>query len=134
MAAVEEVRQHLDLMRQYLAAAEVDAANGLHAPAHHHALHALELGLKAALPSLGTQPARSHNVGGQFGQAFRGRIPPATLRRINQLLQRYDDMRYPGTHMPSIEDSEAAVAFAGHFLRDVLQPLVERSLAERQGP
>lgn len=121
-------------MHQYLSAAEVDAANALHAPAHHHALHALELGLKAALLSLGTQPARSHNVGGQFGQAFRGEVPAATLRRINQPLQRYDDMRYPGARMPSVDDTEAALAFIGPFLRNVLQPLVERGLGPREGP
>ncbi|HEX2021703.1 MAG TPA: HEPN domain-containing protein [Candidatus Thermoplasmatota archaeon] len=110
-------------MHEYLAAAEVAAANGLHAPAHHHAMHALELGLKAALIADGEPPVRTHNPAGQFGHRFRGRVPDETLRSINRALARYHEMRYPGGSM-EVEEIEEALAFARRFLVDRLPALL----------
>lgn len=111
-------------MAEYAAAAELAAANALWGPAHQAMLHALELGLKAAIASTGERPWRNHEAG-QFGDLFRNRVPKEVLRQLNRQLARYHDSRYPGARRPGEEETESALEFVRRFLDETLPPLID---------
>ncbi|HVL48245.1 MAG TPA: HEPN domain-containing protein [Candidatus Thermoplasmatota archaeon] len=103
-------------MRDYLAAAVLAAEDARVAPAHNLAIHALELGLKAAILAAEGALARRHNPGGEFGRLYRDAVDAARLRRVNRILNRYNDGRYPGGDIPLAEEVEADLAFIASFL------------------
>lgn len=111
------------LSLDYLRGAETMLAQGNLAPAYHAALHALELGVKAALASRLASVPRTHNVGGLLGQEFRGELDAATCSRINRLVHVYDGPRYPDWEAPAEIGED--VAFIADFLRSRLPRLLE---------
>jgi HEPN domain-containing protein len=123
------VQAYLALSLEYLQAAEEAHRSGRAAPASFMAVHALELGVKAALARLtGTIP-RTHNVGGEFGKHLRGRVAPETTRRLNRLLSDYGEPRYPEWVAPGDAELADDLAFIGEFLRVTLPPLIEEARA-----
>lgn len=119
----EEVQKHLDLSREYVEGARAAYDRGALAPARFLCIHALELGLKAALAKrIGTVP-QTHNVGGLFGREFGGVVGAALARRLNQLLEDYNGPRYPDWEPP--RDIHGDIEFVTSFLLQTLPPLLE---------
>lgn len=118
MAGDGTVQGYLDLSREYLAAAEASLQVGAVAPAYHNALHALELGVKAALATRLAEVPQTHNVAGLFGREFRDPLGADTCSRISVLLHQYDAPRYPDWDMP--EDAEGDIAFIADLVRHTI--------------
>ena len=127
MAPAQEVSDHLDLSRLYLATALDSLAKGRLEPALFNAYHALELACKAAiLPETG-ETGRTHHAGGVFGRLFRKRVGGEDCRRINEILAKYNLPRYPGTR--TWDPVEAANDV--EFIRHVVDEVVPRLLGSR---
>jgi HEPN domain-containing protein len=121
----EEVQRYQDLSLEYLDLARIGLEAGRLAPARHTALHALELGVKAALAARAGAAPRTHNVGGEFGKHFREIVGQETTRRINKLLQTYDGPRYPDWDAPTTAQMEDDLDFISTFLTATLPKLLE---------
>ena len=66
---------------KYLSAALANLEQELYEPAMFNGIHALELGLKAALyPIIGD--IKTHNVGGMFGKHFRDEVGDDTCKTM----------------------------------------------------
>jgi HEPN domain-containing protein len=96
------------------------------APSRFLAIHALELGVKAALAASG-DVTRTHNVGGEFGKRFRSHVPQDTARRINRILAQYDGPRYPDWEPPERAAIESDLKFIEQFLARVLPKLIKEA-------
>ena len=122
MVDPDEVQSYHALSLDHLRGAETMLADHNLAPAYHAAIHALELGVKAALATRLARVPRTHNVGGLLGQEFLDDLGPQTCSRINQLVHEYDAPRYPDWDAPA--DVHADVAFIAEFLRIRLPALL----------
>lgn len=118
------VQSYLDLSLKYLQAAEDSARANNAPPAYHNALHALELGVKAALATRLTAVPETHNVGGLFGREFRASVGVELCSRVSSLLHDYDGPRYPEWDVP--DGWTADITFVSDFLRATLPSLIER--------
>ena len=74
MAPAQEVSDHYDLSRLYLATALDSLTKGRLEPALFNAYHALELACKAAILAETGETGRTHHAGGVFGRLFRKRV------------------------------------------------------------
>lgn len=117
-----EIQGHLTLSAEYLAVATAAAADGRQAASYHNALHALELGIKAALATKLDEVPRTHNVGGIFAREFRTTVGDETCSRINSLVRDYDAPRYPDWEAPDTLDDD--LRFIATFLTKTLPKLV----------
>ena len=121
----EAVQEHLDLSRDFLASAQRDVEEGRLAPARFNLLHALELALKAALiAKTGSATWPTHNVHGPFGQHFRGRMAPATLAKVNLLVQEYGRSRYPDWKEPDHAEMRSDVSFIAQVIEETIPGLI----------
>lgn len=117
-----KIHEHLDLSREYAAVARAALTAGHDSGAYHNALHALELGLKAALLLRLPEVPRTHNVGGIFALHFRDIVGADTCSRINRLVRDYDLPRYPDW------EPHAQVAQEVAFILDFLETSLPRIL------
>lgn len=117
------VQAYLALSGEYLAVASSAARDGRKAAAYHNALHALELGLKAALATRLDEVPRTHNVGGIFAREFRAAVGDDVCSRVNRLVRDYDAPRYPDWQ--PTEGTDDDVAFIASFLKTTLPRLLE---------
>jgi len=120
----DEVQEHLHLSGDFLRSAERDVRDGLYAPARLSLLHALELGLKAALLAKTGRPWGTHVVHGPFGQHFRGRIDERTLGRLNRLVQEYGRSRYPDWEAPTEATMNDDLTFVRSMVEETIPALV----------
>jgi len=95
LAEAPEVQGHLALSREFLGTATAALERGELFPARFNALHALELGVKAALLAKTGRIPRTHNVGGEFARHFRGQVGDALCSEVNRALDAYSASRYP---------------------------------------
>lgn len=80
--------------------------------------------MKACLiAALGEAP-RTHNVGGEFGRHFRGKVGPDVTRRVNRILADYDAPRYPEWAVPPVEVIEGDLEFVENLVSDVVPRLL----------
>lgn len=119
-----EASHYLDLSREFIAGARVAAEADHLAPARFNSIHALELGLKAAIIArLGNAP-RIHNIGGEFGRLFRPRLGTDILRKINRLLDDYNSPRYPDWETPEAATVLADIEFIERLLAEDIPALI----------
>ena len=124
MASAQEVSEHLELSRAYLATASDSLAQDRVEPALFNAYHALELACKAAILAAAGEAPRTHHVGGAFGRLFRKRVRAEDVHRINEVLAKYNLPRYPGTKPWSRKEAERDLAFIRHVVEEVVPGLL----------
>ena len=90
-----------------------------------NAIHALELGVKAALLTKIDNNLILHQVGGLFGREFRKTVGNDVCKEINTILSRYNLPRYPGDDKISDEEVNSAVTFVKHFIDEVLPDIIK---------
>jgi HEPN domain-containing protein len=100
--------------------------NELFEPALFNAIHALELGVKAALLTKVDNNLILHQVGGLFGREFRDTVGNEVCREINDILSKYNLPRYPGTEEITKEDAESTVGFVQEFIEDILLKIIKK--------
>jgi len=124
MAPAQEVSDHYQLSRAYLETASDSLAKGRLEPALFNGYHALELACKAAILAEAAQAPRTHHVGGTFGRLFRGRVRAEDVRRINEILAKYNLPRYPGTPPWNPKAAARDLAFIRYMIEDVVPKLL----------
>ena len=86
----DEVQEYYKMSLRYLKAAHICLSKGLHEHAMANGIHALELGMKAALTSEGKSTVKTHYVGGLFGKHFIARIGAEKCGKVNSILSKYN--------------------------------------------
>ena len=112
------------MSRAYLETASDSLAKGRLEPALFNGYHALELACKAAILAEAAQAPRTHHVGGTFGRLFRGRVRAEDVRRINEILAKYNLPRYPGTPPWNPKAAARDLAFIRYMIEDVIPKLL----------
>ncbi|MBN1280272.1 MAG: HEPN domain-containing protein [Candidatus Thermoplasmatota archaeon] len=118
------VQEYYELSCHYLQSAQLSLENGLYEPAMFTAIHALELGLKAALLTHTTDAWRTHNIGGYFAKLFRIKVGDATCRRITVILSQYNLPRYPSEAVLDPQQVEQDIQFIAEVLEQHLPALL----------
>ncbi|MDG6220139.1 MAG: HEPN domain-containing protein [Candidatus Thermoplasmatota archaeon] len=126
MGIDEEVLEYYRLSQTYLKASLELFEEDLLEPTLFNAIHALELGIKAALFRKMSGVLLIHNVGGLFGREFRETIGNDVCKEINQILSLYNFPRYPGMAAVEREEVEKILLFIEEFLENTLPSLVEK--------
>ena len=114
----DKVQDYYNLSLSYLESARISLKKELFEPAMFSAIHALELSLKAALLKKTEDSWKTHNIGGQFGKYFRGKIGDKTCRRINVILSKYNLPRYPSENTLDHEEVEKDIDFIKDFIEN----------------
>lgn len=121
----EEILEYYRLSQTYLKAAVELLDEELYEPALFNAIHALELGVKAALLTKVDNNLILHQVGGLFGREFRDAVGNEVCREVNNILSKYNLPRYPGTEEITREDAENTVNFLQNFIENILPTIIE---------
>ena len=96
-----------------------------------NAIHALELGVKAALLTKVDNNLILHQVGGLFGREFRDTVGNEVCREINDILSKYNLPQYPGTEEITKEDAESTVDFVQKFIEKILSKIIKKRLSNK---
>ena len=125
MEVNEEILEYYRLSQTYLAASNELLEEGLYEPALFNAIHALELGVKAALLTKVDNNLILHQVGGLFGREFRDVVGNDVCRKMNNILSMYNLPRYPGTEEITREETETALNFVQEFIENILPTIIK---------
>lgn len=125
MATDEKIQEYYTMSKKYLSAASTNLKQGLYEPAMFNGIHALELGLKAALQTIIEMPIKTHNVGGLFGKHFRDKVGDESCKTVNLILTRYNLPRYPDQNMVEPEDVASELEFIKEFIESTILDLIE---------
>ena len=125
MATDETIQEYYAMSRKYLKAASTNLEQGLYEPSMANGIHALELGLKAALHAIIEEPIKTHNIGGLFGKHFRDKVGDGRCRAVNLILTRYNLPRYPDQKMVESEEVERELGFIKEFIENTIPDLIE---------
>lgn len=125
MARNETVQEYYTMSEKYLSAALANLEQELYEPAMSNGIHALELGLKAALYTI-MGDIKTHNVGGPFGKHFRDKIGDDICRKVNQILIHYNLPRYPGQEMVEPDDVERELKFIKELIENIILDLIDK--------
>lgn len=125
MAANETIQEYCNMSGKYLRASLDNLEQKLYEPAMANGIHALELGLKAALHTVIKEPIKTHNVGGLFGKHFRNRVGDENCKLLNIILTKYNLPRYPDQEMIDPEDVAKDIGFIKEFIENTIPKLVE---------
>ena len=124
MEVDEEILEYYRLSKTYLTASNELLEEGLYEPALFNAIHALELGVKAALLTKIDNNLILHQVGGLFGREFRDVVGNDVCRKLNNILSMYNLPRYPGTEEITREETEKALNFVRDFIENILPSII----------
>ena len=125
MEVNEEILEYYRLSQTYLAASNELLEEDLYEPALFNAIHALELGVKAALLTKVDNNLILHQVGGLFGREFRDVVGNDVCRKMNNILSMYNLPRYPGTEEITREETETALNFVRDFIENILPTIIK---------
>jgi HEPN domain-containing protein len=125
MEVDEEILEYYRLSKTYLAASNELLEEDLYEPALFNAIHALELGVKAALLTKVDNNLILHQVGGLFGREFRDVVGNDVCRNLNTILSMYNLPRYPGTDKITREETEKALNFVRDFIENILPTIIK---------
>ena len=126
MEDFDEILEYYKLGQTYLKASMELLDDELFEPALFNAIHALELGVKAALLTKGDNNLILHQVGGLFGREFRDIVGNEVCREINDILSKYNLPRYPGAEEITKEDAESTVDFVQEFIENILSKIIKK--------
>lgn len=125
MEVNEEILEYYRLSQTYLAASNELLEEDLYEPALFNAIHALELGVKAALLTKVDNNLLLHQVGGLFGREFRDVVGNDVCRKMNNILSMYNLPRYPGTEEITREETETTLNFVQDFIENILPTIIK---------
>ncbi len=125
MAKDETIQEYYAMSKKWLSAALTNLEQGLYEPAMFNGIHALELGLKAALHTIIEGPIKTHNVGGLFGKHFRDKVGDECCRAVNLILARYNLPRYPDQKMVEPKEVAEELKFIKEFIENIILDLIE---------
>ena len=128
----ETIQEYTKLSQHYLESARLSLDKELYEPALFNAIHALELSLKAALFSKTTQLWKTHNIGGEFGKHFKDHIGPDICRKINIILSKYNQSRYPGQPAIDPEEVEENIKRIKEIIEETILPLIDSNMSNLQ--
>lgn len=120
----DEVLEYYQLSKTYLKAALELLDDRLFEPALFNAIHALELGVKAALLTRIENNLILHQVGGLFGREFHDTLGNEICKEINTVLSKYNLPRYPGEDEVNEDDVKTTIDFVERFIQDILPGLI----------
>jgi len=121
----DEVLEYYKLSKTYLKASLELLNDKLFEPALFNVIHALELGVKAALLTRIKNNLILHQVGGLFGREFRDTLGNDICKEINTILSKYNLPRYPGDDEVIEDDVKAITDFVEKFIQDILPDLID---------
>jgi HEPN domain-containing protein len=123
--ASNTIQDYHNLSLSYLKSAKISLKNELFEPAMFSAIHALELCLKAALLTKTEDAWKTHNIGGQFGKYFMGKISDKICRRVNVILSKYNLPRYPSEKALNPYEVEEDIKFIEDFIEHQISQLLK---------
>ena len=121
----DEVLEYFHLSKTYMKAALELLNEKLFEPALFNAIHALELGVKAALLTRIENNLILHQVGGLFGREFRDTLGNDVCKEINTILSKYNLPRYPGEDEIDQDDVKVIIDFVEKFIEEILPDLID---------
>ena len=119
-----EILEYYELSKTYLKASLELMNERLFEPALFNVIHALELGVKAALITRIDNTLILHQVGGLFGREFRDTVGNEVCREINNILSKYNLPRYPGEEEVTKEEIKSTIEFVGYFINEILPDII----------
>ena len=120
-----EILEYYHLSKTYLKASIELMNDKLFDPALFNTIHALELGVKAALLTKIDNNLILHQVGGLFGREFRDNLGNEICKEINNILSMYNLPRYPGEEEVSSEEVKSTIKFVEHFINVILPEIIK---------